>query len=171
MAMSQYVQENLRRLIAQLGWTIAQVAEKSGLDRRTIRGLLEGTSRPHARTLHRLARGLGVPSNELFLDPATLLYRHFDRQTNPVVVQVVEEHPELFRGWTEAEFDELHSRVGTGGPLTAEGAVAAAAQMNRNRGLHEKLAVLLESGQAELIRSIVEVMYEKVVGGKGDRAQ
>jgi transcriptional regulator with XRE-family HTH domain len=162
--MTHYVQENLRRLITQLGWTIDQVAEKSGLDLRTIRGILEGTNRPQARTLNRLARGLGVSSNELFLDPARLLYRHFDRQTNPVVVEVVEGHPELFLGWTEAEFDELHSRVGTGGPLTAEGTVAAVVKMNRNRSLHEKLALLLETGQAELIRSIVEVMYEKVVG-------
>jgi transcriptional regulator with XRE-family HTH domain len=164
--MTQHVPENLRRLIAQLGWTIEQVAEKSGLDQRTIRGILEGTNRPQARTLHRLARGLGVPSNELFLDPARLLYRHFDRQTNPVIAEVVEDHPELFAGWTEADFDELHSRVGTGGPLTAEGAATAVVEMNRNRSLHEKLALLLESSQAELIRSIVEVMYEKIVTGK-----
>jgi len=163
--MTQHVPENLRRLIAQLGWTIEQVAEKSGLDQRTIRGILEGTNRPQARTLHRLARGLGVPSNELFLDPARLLYRHFDRQTNPVIAEVVEDHPELFAGWTEADFDELHSRVGTGGPLTAEGAATTVIAMNRNRGLHEKLALLLESSQAELIRSILEVMYEKIVTG------
>jgi len=163
--MTQHVPENLRRLIAQLGWTIEQVAEKSGLDQRTIRGILEGTNRPQARTLHRLARGLGVPSNELFLDPARLLYRHFDRQTNPVIAEVVEDHPELFAGWTEADFDELHSRVGTGGPLTAEGAATTVSEMNRNRGLHEKLALLLESSQAELIRSILEVMYEKIVTG------
>jgi transcriptional regulator with XRE-family HTH domain len=160
--MTQHVRENLRRLITQLGWTIDEVARKTGLDRRTIHGLLEGAIRPQARTLHRLAQGMGVSAGELFLDPAQLLYRHFDRQTNPVVAEVVQDHPELFVGWTEGDFDELHSRVGTGGPLTAEGTVAAAAEMNRNRGLHEKLALLLESSQAELIRSIVEVMYEKV---------
>ena len=165
--MTEYVRENLQRLLAQLGWTIEQAARKSGLDRRTLRGILEGTSRPQPRTLHRLARGLGVSSNELFLDPARLLYRRFDRQTNPVVAEVVDDHPELFLGWTESDFEELHSRVGTGGPLTAEGTVTAAAEMNRNRSLHEKLALLLESSQAELIRSIVEVMYEKVAGGKG----
>jgi transcriptional regulator with XRE-family HTH domain len=164
--MTQHVRENLRRLLTQLGWTIEEVAQKTGLDQRTIRGILEGTNRPQARTLHRLARGLGVPSNELFLDPAQLLYRHFDRQTNPVVAEVVQQHPELFAGWTEGDFDELHSRVGTGGPLTAEGTTAAAIEMNRNRGLHEKLALLLESSQGDLIRSIVEVMYKKVVEEK-----
>jgi transcriptional regulator with XRE-family HTH domain len=164
--MTQHVRENLRRLLAQMGWTIDEMARKTGLDRRTIRGILEGTIRPQARTLHRLAQGMGVPSNELFLDPAQLLYRHFDRQTNPVVAEVVQEHPELFAGWTEGDFDELRSRVGTGGPLTAEGTTAAAVQMNRDRGLHEKLAMLLETSQADLIRSIIEVMHKKVVEEK-----
>jgi hypothetical protein len=48
--------------------------------------------------------------------------------------------------------------------LTAEGTTAAAVEMNRNRGLHEKLALLLESSQADLIRSIMEVMYKQIVG-------
>jgi transcriptional regulator with XRE-family HTH domain len=165
-AMTQHVPENLRRLLTQLGCTLDEVAQRSGLDRRTIRGILEGSLRPPARTLPRLAQGLGVSSNELFLDPSQLLYRHFDRQTNPVVAEVVQEHPEIFAGWTEADFDELHSRVGTGGPLTTEGTTAAAVAMNRNRGLHEKLALLLETGQADLIRAIVETMYDKVVDNK-----
>jgi transcriptional regulator with XRE-family HTH domain len=164
--MTQHVRENLRRLLTQLGWTIDEVAQRSGLDRRTVRGILEGTLRPQARTLHRLAQGMGVPSNELFLDPAQLLYRHFDRQTNPVVAEVVQDRPEVFVGWTEGDFDELHSRVGTGGPLTAEGTAAVAVEMNRNRGLHEKLALLLESSQADLIRAVVEAMYDKVVEKK-----
>lgn len=161
--MPEHLQENLRRLMAELGWTLGRLAQRSGLDQRTIRAILDGSTRPQARTLHRLALGLGVPAHELFLDPAQLLYRHFDRHTNPVVAEVVQSRPELFAGWTAAEFDELHSRVGTGGPLTAEGAVTAAVQMNRNRALHEKLALLLESSQAELIRSIVELLYEKAV--------
>ncbi len=164
--MADFTGRNLRRLMSQFGWTIGQVAEKSGLDRRTIRGILEGTNRPQARTLHRLARGLDTPADELFVDPAQLLYRRFDRQTNPVVGEVVQSHPGLFNGWTEADFDELHSRFGSGGPLTAEGTLAAVEEMNRNRTLHEKLALLLESSQAELIRSVVEVMYEKIVGQK-----
>jgi len=49
------------------------------------------------------------------------------------------------------------------GPLTTEGALAAVRGMNRNRAVHDKLAVLLESGQAEVIRGIVEVMYDHLV--------
>jgi transcriptional regulator with XRE-family HTH domain len=165
-AMSDYVGENLRRLLADRGLSIRQLAQKTGLDERTIRGILSGANHPHARTLHRLARGLGVAVDELFLHPSQLLYRRFDRQTNPVVEEVMQSHQELFADWTEADFDELHSRVGTGGALTYEGALAAVHQMNRRRELHEKLDLLLESSHAEVIRGIVEVLYNQVVPGQ-----
>ena len=155
--------QNLRRLMANQGLTIEEVARKSGMDRRTIRGILDGRQKPHPRTLHRLAESLGIPGDEFFLDPAQLLYRRFDRFTNPVVDEVVESTPGLFSGWTEADFDELHSRFGVGGCLTAEGVIAAAHDMNGRRALHEKLALLLESSQADLIRGILELLYRQVV--------
>ena len=158
--------DNLRRLMADRGLTTEQLSQKSAVDRRTIKGILDGTKRPHLRTIGRLAKGLGVASDEFFVDPAQLLYRRFDRDTNPVVEEVIEAHPKVFAGWTPIDFDELHSRMGTGGPLTAEGTLAAAREMNSQRQLHEKLTVLLESSQAEVIAGIVELMYERVVQEK-----
>jgi transcriptional regulator with XRE-family HTH domain len=161
--MSDYARQNLSRLMAAGGLSIRRLAQQSGLDERTIRGILSGANRPHAETLHRLADGLGVNVDELFVDPAQLLYRRFDRQTNPLVAEVMEAHGELFHGWTEADFDELHSRVGMGGPLTADGALAAVGQMNRKRELHEKLDLLLETSHAELAAGILKVLYDNVV--------
>lgn len=161
--MPDHAGDNLRRLMTRLGVTIDQVAAQTRLDRRTVKGILDGTNRAHARTLHRLAAGLGVSPDEFFVDPAQLVYRCFDRATNPVVAEVVEAHPGLFTGWTEADFEELHSRFGTGGPLTVEGTLATVSEMNLNRVTHERLAVLLESSQAEVVRGIVEVMYQKLV--------
>ena len=132
---SDHARENLLRLMAAGGLSLSRLAEQTGLNVRTIRGILRGGHRPHARTLHRLAEGLGVSVDEFFVDPAQLLYRRFDRQTNPLVAEVVADHKELFAGWSEADFDELHSRVGTGGALTVEGAVTAVRQMNRKRRL------------------------------------
>jgi len=74
----------------------------------------------------------------------------------------MQSHRELFTHWTVADFDELHSRVGTGGALTFEGTLAAIHQMNRKRELHEKLDLLLESSQAEVVRSIMDVLYAQV---------
>jgi hypothetical protein len=160
--MSNHAKDNLQRLIAAAGMSLCQVAGLTGLDKRTIRGILNGVKKPHARTLHRLAAGLGISVDELFIDPAQLLYRSFDRLTNPMVEQVLENHGELFHGWTQADFDELNSRVGLGGPLTTEGALAAVRLMNRKRELHGKLDVLLESTHAQVAGEIIEVLYEKI---------
>ena len=148
--MSNHAKDNLQRLVAAAGLSIHEVAELTGLDERTIRGILSGVKKPHARTLHRIAVGLKVSMDELFIDPAQLLYRRFDSLTNPMIEEVLANYSELFDGWTQADFDELNSRVGMGGPLTAEGAVSAVRLMNRKRELHGKLDVLLESSQCEV---------------------
>ncbi len=155
--------KNLRRLIANLALTIDQVEAKSGVDRRTVLAILEGRRKPQPRTIHRLAEGLGVSTDEFFVEPAHLLFRQLDRQTNPIVEEVVESAPHLFADWTELDFDELLSRVGVGGPLTAEGVRAAAGDMNTKRELQEKLAVLLETGQGAMVRGVIELLYEQIV--------
>jgi transcriptional regulator with XRE-family HTH domain len=160
--MSAFARENLLRLMAAEGLSLGRVAERTGLDPRTVRGILGSRHKPHAETLHRLAQGLGVKADELFLDPAQLLYRRFDRQTNPVVADMIAEHGELFDGWTEADFDELHSRVGSGGALTAEGTLTAARRMNEKRELHGKLDLLLESSHAEVAAGILNLLYRQV---------
>ena len=161
--MAKHEAENLRRLIANLGLTIEQVVAQTGVDRRTIQGIIEGAATPQHRTLKRLAEGLGVSADEFFLHPAQLLYRRFDRETNPRVAEVVQSHPDLFEDWTDVDFDELHSHFGTGGPLTTEGTLETVHKMNGKRQLHEKLALLLESSQAVLIRSMVELLYNQIV--------
>jgi len=161
--MLDYAGENLHRLMVGRGLSTRAVADRTGLDERTIRGILGGGKTPHIHTIHRLAAGLEVKVDEFFVDPAQLLYRRFDRHTNPVVAEVLETHGPLFDGWTEADFNELHSRVGAGGALTVEGTLAAVSQMNRKRELHEKLDLLLESSQAEVAAGILNVLYEKVV--------
>jgi transcriptional regulator with XRE-family HTH domain len=161
--MATFARENLLRLMAAEGLSLSGVAKRTGLHVRTIQGILRGGHRPHAATLHRLARGLGVSVDEFFVDPALLLARRFDRQTNPLVAEIVADHRELFAGWVEADFDELHSRVGTGGGMTAEGALSAVRQMNRKRELQEKLNLLLESSHAELAAEILDVLYGKIV--------
>jgi len=161
--MPDYAGDNLARLMAAAGLSIGEIAEKTGLDQRTIRGILTGTNKPQARTLHRLAAGLGVSVDEFFVDPAQLLYRRFDRRTNPVVEEVIRTRGELFADWGAADFDELNSRVGAGGALTREGALAAVHQMNRKRELHEKLDLVLESSHAELVGGMIDLAYEQVV--------
>lgn len=155
---------NLQRLMARFGLTVDDVVSASELNERTIKSILNGSrSKPHPRTLHKLARGLGVPADELFQNPALLARRSFDRETNPLVDRVVAEQPDWFEGWSEDDFDELYSRMGVGGALTAEGARQAVGEMNRKRQVQEKVSVLLETGEADLLINLVDVLYQRVI--------
>lgn len=152
---------NLRRLLAQHGLTIAEIATRAEIDRRTVQAVLNDSGKPHPKTIHRLAEAFGVATDEFYVEPSQLLYRQFDQETNPLVTEVVETHSGLFDGWTAGDFDELHSRFGTGGALTHDGVVQAAEEMNLRRSLHEKLAVLLESSHKELAQKMIELLYEQ----------
>jgi transcriptional regulator with XRE-family HTH domain len=154
---------NLRRLMARSGMTLEQVVDATGLSQRTVKDLLAGKTKPHARTLHRLAAGLNVSSDELFQSPSLLAHRLFDRRTNPAVDEVVKSHPEWFEGWSQLDFEELYSHFGTGGALSPNGAVNVVQAMNRKRDVHRKVALLLESGQADILAGFVDLLYQKVV--------
>jgi transcriptional regulator with XRE-family HTH domain len=155
---------NLRRLLARQGLTLAELAQRAKVDLRTIKNLLNGTTpNPRSRTLHDLAAALEADVDEFFQNSSTLTHRHFDRKTNPVVTEVVESQPQLFEGWSEAEFAELYSRQGMGGALTAEGALEAVRLMNRKRQVLKKVQILLESDEQSLLCAMVDALYDKVV--------
>lgn len=157
------VASNVRRLMARSGMTLQQVVAATGLNERTIKAIISGRGKPHARTLHRLAAGLGVATDELFQNPSLLAHRLFDRRTNPAVDEVVKRSPSLFEGWTQSDFEELYSRFGTGGALTAAGTTQVVEAMNRNRDVHQKVALLLESGEAEFLMGLVDLLYQKII--------
>lgn len=94
---------NVRRLMARSGLTLEQVIAATGLSERTVKALVAGTSKPHARTLHRLAEGLGVSVDELFQNASLLAHRLFDRRANPAVDELIGSQPGWFDGWREAD--------------------------------------------------------------------
>ena len=160
-----HVAENLRRLMVRRGLSSDALVAASGVDRRHAGGGAGRPKRPHTRTLHRLAEALDVPTDEFFQDPSLLAHRTFDRQTNPLVDEVIAERPDLFVGWGEADFDDLYSRFGTGGALTRTGAVAAAEQLNRARAIQAKVAIVLETHEADLLEQLVDLLYRRVAVG------
>jgi len=152
---------NLRRLMARDGLTYDDVVAATHLDERTLRAVARGRGNPHARTLHKLAQGLGVSVDELFRAPGHLPARRFDRATNSLVQEVVVHHPHAFQDWSDADFDELYSRFGTGGQLTDSGVLAAAEAMNSKRDVVRKASIILESGEAKLLAEFVELLYHR----------
>ena len=161
--MADYTKANLRRIMSNQGLSHRDVVQRTGLDRRTIRGLLDGTNKPHPQTIHRLAEGLGVAADEFFVRPAQLIYRHFDRHADAMVDEAVQNNPSLFDDWTEADFNELHNSYAVRGDQTSEGILAIVREMNCRRDLRKKLTALLESSQAEAVSTFLEVMYKNVV--------
>jgi transcriptional regulator with XRE-family HTH domain len=159
---AQTIATNVRRLMARDGLTFADVVEATGLDERTVRGLVRGANNPHARTLHKFAHGLGISIDELFQAVSTRTRQAFDRATNPVVQGVVESNADLFTAWSPADFDELFSQFGHGGPLSEAGVVTAAEAINAKRALLTKAAVILESSEAELLADFVKLLYRRV---------
>lgn len=154
---------NLKRLMASQGLTIKDLASKCRLNERTLKGLLSGTiKKPHPRTVYKLSSGLGVSVDEVLGDSPQAPKSAFDRLTNPAVDAVIASHPRVFEGWTSSQFDELYSRFGHGGPLTAEGALEAAVQMNGDREVLRKAALILETGESQLLAAIVELLYDRV---------
>lgn len=153
---------NIRRLMARLDMTLQQVVEATGLDERTVRSMAQGDTRPHARTLHKLAEGLGIDTDELFQDPFAVGNVEFDRATNPQVTEVIDRHPEIFVDWTDADFAELYSRVAVGGELTEAGALAAAIAMNARREVLHQASVILETNEADILREFIGMMFRRV---------
>lgn len=156
--------------MAREGLTLEMAAERTGVDVRTLKSVLGGTHRPHSRTLHRLATGLGVEADEFFHDPGHTAQWRFDRATNPAVDEVIQAHPRVFDGWEAADFDELFSRFGHGGALTPEGALAAAETMNGHREVHRQVALVLESNDRALLAEFVEMLYRRNVIRPGEKA-
>jgi len=152
---------NIRRLMAEHNLTMADVATATGLDERTVRSAIRDRARPHARTLHKLAHGLGVEVDELFRESGSSYQAQFDRATNPAVTRAIAAVPETFAQWTEGEFDELYSRMAVGGELTEAGALSAAENMNERRELLSRAAIVLESDQADLLRQLIELLYNR----------
>jgi hypothetical protein len=67
----------------------------------------------------------------------------------------------LFDAWSPADFDELYSQFGAGGPLTDEGVAAAAEAINAKRSLLRQVCVILESSESELLTDFVKLLYRR----------
>jgi len=69
--MRRSLAEKLRVLRAQRGLSLTEAAEKARVQRQTLAFLERGERHPHMPTLSKIARGYGVPVEELLEEPAT----------------------------------------------------------------------------------------------------
>ena len=169
----------IRAARIQQGWDLGHLARLAEISRTTLYRLEQGrTLRPRTSILARISRALG-PSFDRSdgtladVDSATSLLsnppheahegsqkRQFNRETNPLVDEVAQEYPGLFRDWTDDEWDELYSSFGTGGALTTEGVVQQALRTNRKRRTIRQLHVVLETHLDEVAIGLIETLYQ-----------
>jgi transcriptional regulator with XRE-family HTH domain len=153
------------------GWTMSELVRRTRINRGTLYRLARGqTEHPQMKTIQALARAFEVPPSSLLeaesagsphTRPLTAAQR-FDRATNPVVAEVVDEQPDLFAGWTDEDLDELYSTFGIGGQLTRSGVVEAAESINHKRETIRKLHVVLETSLRDQAVDLVDALYRLV---------
>ncbi len=64
-----YYATTLRRMMVERDLTLRQVVKATKLHERTVKAILRGKGKPHARTLHALASGLDFDASEFFPMP------------------------------------------------------------------------------------------------------
>jgi transcriptional regulator with XRE-family HTH domain len=150
---------------------MSELVRRTGINRGTLYRLARGeTGNPQMKTIQALAHAFEVPPSA-FLDaesagrprPRQLTAaQQFDRATNPLVTEVVDEQPDLFAGWSAEDLDELYSTFGTGGELTRSGVVEAAESINHKRQTLRKLHVVLESSLRDQAVDLIDALYRLV---------
>jgi transcriptional regulator with XRE-family HTH domain len=163
----------IRAECVRRGLELQELAEHAGISRTTLYHLERGhTGRVRTRTLQKIATALELTVEELFSPLHSVLpsdsafdrerSRSFDRATNPLVTEVIQEQSHLFAGWSESDVDELYSTFGTGGPLSTRGVINAAEAINRKRDAIHKLHIVLETHLREHALGMIDMMYQMV---------
>jgi transcriptional regulator with XRE-family HTH domain len=170
----------IARLIEERGWNQEDFARISGLNRLTIRQILQRHNERRLRnaTVGACAKALGLSVNELRTKPlAELLPRMsdaipIDDPSNKIRVYELATQPELV-GWlqrnpdraahlTEDDIDELLSLQGTGGPLTAFGVEHFVDLIEHKKRLIGKVHAIAGTEYLDLLEQVVNLMYDKI---------
>ncbi len=167
-------------LVEERGWNQEDFARQTGLNRQTVRQILQRNSDRRLRnvTVSRCARALGLSVNELRTLPLERLLKRigtapdsdcealrrqlYDRATQPELLHWIEQNPERARQLTLEELDELLSLQGTGGPLTRTGVEHFVDQLERKRNLLHKVQVIAGTEYLDYLERTVELLYDKI---------
>ncbi len=170
----------IARLVEELGWNQEDFARNAGLNRQTVRQILQrnGGRRLRNVTISRCAKALGLSVNELHSLPldrllvrisATasqdydgVLRRLYDAATQPELLAWLERNPERAKQLAPDEIDELLSLQGTGGPLTQIGVEHYVEMVERKRRLIHQVHAVAGTEYLELLEKFIALLYEKV---------
>lgn len=166
--------KRIRACCMHRGWDEVELAQRSGVSRTTLYHLRNGNiKRPRITTLASLADAFELPLERFFWGELNVAAPRaiasesitFDRRTNTQIQTVCDNHPELFSGWSETEWEELFSTFGVGGELSEEGVIESADRINQNRDVRYRLSVVLETHLRDVAVGMVESLYKLVTPG------
>ena len=169
----------IARLVQERGWNQEEFARIAGLNRLTVRQILqEGNRRLRNATVSACARALGLAVSDLHDQPLEILLirvrtpavgggddglrRLYEYATQPELLAWSERNPERAGHLSQAELDELLSLQGTGGPLTSFGVEHFVELIERKRKLKEQVDAIAGTEYLELLEKMVGLMYEKI---------
>jgi transcriptional regulator with XRE-family HTH domain len=168
------------RLVQERGWNQEDFARYSGLNRQTVREILQQNTQRRLRndTVSRCAKALSLsvgdlrnlPLDRLLLRLSTTVsqdseavVRHlYDHATQPELQSWLDRNPERARQLTTEEIDELLSLQGTGGPLTSIGVEHYVGLIERKRQLIQQVHAIAGTEYLDVLEKLVTLMYEKV---------
>lgn len=169
----------IARLVQERGWNQEDFARNAGLNRQTVREILQpsGDRRLRNATISACARALGLSVCDLYTLPLEQLLlrarsrdelgaeesrRLYERATQPELVAWIERNPGRAGQLSAAEIDELLSLQGTGGHLTAFGVERYVEYLERRRRLQQQIDVVAGTEYLDVLEKVVALMYEKV---------
>ena len=176
---SSVLSGKITRLVQERGWNMEEFARQAGLNRLTVRQILQnGNRRLRNATVSACARALGLTVSELRDLPLEALVarlhnrlpagaddslrRLYEQATQPELLAWLERNPERARKLTALELDELLSLQGTGGPMTGFGVEHFVELIERKRKLKDKVDAIAGTEYLELLEQMVGLMYDKV---------
>jgi transcriptional regulator with XRE-family HTH domain len=185
--MTSELPHKIARLVEERGWNQEDFARIAGLNRQTVRQILQlnGERRLRNATVGACATALGLTVSELRGMPLERLLakmhgqrtgqdqetrnRLYEQATQPELRAWIERNPERAAKLSDAEMDELLSLQGTGGPLTSIGVEHYVEQIQRRRRLLERVETIAGTEYVDLLEQLVGLIYEKIQP-YGDRA-
>jgi transcriptional regulator with XRE-family HTH domain len=178
----------ITRLVEERGWNQDEFARIAGLNRLTVRQILqEGDRRLRNTTVSACARALGLTVNDLRTVPLERLLarlsigrpanapdetareggpeplrRLYEQASQPELQAWIERNPERAGRLSREELDELLSLQGTGGPLTAFGVDHFIELIERKRKLREQVDAIAGTEYLDTLEKVVGLMYDKI---------
>jgi hypothetical protein len=174
------VTAKIAKLVEERGWNQEDFARISGLNRHTVRQILQpgGDRRLRNATVGACARALGLSVNDLRTLPLERLLRRiqsvtppdgaaarargFEQATQPELLAWLERNPDRAQQMNGEEIDELLSLQGTGGPLTAFGVEHFVELIERKRRLIHQVHAIAGTEYLDLLEQLMNLLFEKV---------